>query len=146
MSAKSGVFERSFQELEELINDPTFAASSSLQRLYDTQPYRAIESLGLAALPPCVDRIREGCFFLNRAVLRIGRLDAAKLTGKEFASEQEVSAAVLNWYDRGIVGMREPTASMTPMPEEISTGSPCASLGGRSPLPSRVDMVGPEAA
>lgn len=93
-------FEALFAEWEKVIQDPKIQLSSRPQDYINNEPYREIVKLGKDVLPFIIEKLEEGVFFLNQAVVEISGLKMEEIIGKEqhFPSEQEKSTLLVNWW------------------------------------------------
>ena len=93
-------FDKLFAEWERVIQDPKIQLSSRPQDYIDNEPYREIVKLGRDALPLIMEKLEQGVFFMNQAVVEIAGLDMAEVVGREkrFPSEQEKSTALVSWW------------------------------------------------
>lgn len=93
-------FDALFAEWERVIQDPKIKFSSRPQDYIDNQLYREIVKLGKDALPFIIEKLEQGVFFLNQAVVEIAGIKMEEIIGKEkrFPSEQEKSALLVNWW------------------------------------------------
>jgi hypothetical protein len=95
--------ERYLRELAEFIEDtPELGFSSRTSDFVATEPYKKIISLGKPALPHIMEKLREGAFILNTAVLEIIGLDLLDVVPdpEGFYSEQEISGFLLEWWEQ----------------------------------------------
>jgi hypothetical protein len=93
-------FDAIFAEWEKVIQNPRIRLSSRPQDYLDNKPYREIVRLGKDALPFIIEKLEEGVFFLNQAVVDITGIEMEEIVGEErhFPSEQEKSALLVNWW------------------------------------------------
>lgn len=93
-------FEELFSEWQRVIRDPKIQVSSRPQDYIDNEPYRKIVGLGEKALPLVLDKLQQGVFLLNQAVLDITGKNADEIFGKEriLMSEQEKSRLLVDWW------------------------------------------------
>lgn len=93
-------FDAQFAEWEKVIQDPKIQLSSRPLDYINNKPYREIVKLGRDALPFVLEKIEQGVFFLNQAVLDISGMEMEEIIGKErrFASEQEKSRLLVDWW------------------------------------------------
>lgn len=93
-------FDALFADWEKAIRDPKIESSSRPQDYIDNEPYREIVKLGRDALPFIIEKLEQGVFFLNQAVVDIAGIEMEEIVGKErrFPSEQEKSALLVRWW------------------------------------------------
>lgn len=93
-------FDALFAEWEKVIQDPKIQLSSRPQDYTNNEPYHEIVKLGKDVLPFIIEKLEEGVFFLNQAVVEISGIRMEDIIGKErrFPSEQEKSALLINWW------------------------------------------------
>lgn len=93
-------FDALFADWEKVIQDPKIQLSSRPQDYTDNEPYREIVKLGRDALPFIIEKLEQGVFFLNQAVVEITGIKMDKIIGKErrFPSEQEKSTLLVKWW------------------------------------------------
>jgi hypothetical protein len=93
-------FDDLFAQWEEAIQDPRVQISSRPQDYIDNEPYRAIVNLGQEALPYVMEKLEQGAFFLNQAVLDIAEISMDEILEEEqpFPSEQDKSELLLRWW------------------------------------------------
>ena len=93
-------FDTLFAEWERVILDPKIQLSSRPQDYINNEPYRGIVRLGKGVLPFVIEKLEQGVFFLNQAVLEIAGLKMEDIIGKErrFLSEQEKSTLLVKWW------------------------------------------------
>jgi len=93
-------FDALFAEWEKVIQDPKIQLSSRPQDYINNKPYREIVKLGKDVLPFIIEKLEEGVFFLNQAVVEISGIRIEDIIGKErrFPSEQEKAALLINWW------------------------------------------------
>ena len=94
-------FDALFSEWEKIIDDPKIRISSRPWDYINNQPYKAIVNLGEEALPFIMEKLEQGVFFLNQAVLDITGVKIERIMGKEkrFPSEQEKSRLLIDWWN-----------------------------------------------
>lgn len=92
-------FDDSFSKWQKAIQAPAIQLSSRPQDYTRNEPYKNIVKLGKAALPLLIDKIEQGVFLLNQAVLDISGAKEEEVFGKEkkFLSEQEKSKILVAW-------------------------------------------------
>ncbi len=88
------------ESVREFVGEAPYRYESSFQLLIASEPYRELVSLGDAALPALAERLRVGDIFFNDAVLQITGVTRSSVA-EEFASEQDVSAALIQMVDAG---------------------------------------------
>ena len=83
-----------------MIRDPKIQLSSRPQDYINNEPYREMVKLGKEALPFIIEKIEQGVFFLNQAVVDITGIKMEEIIGKEarFASEQLKSDLIVKWW------------------------------------------------
>jgi hypothetical protein len=93
-------FDVLFAEWEKAIQDPKIQLSSRPQDYINNEPYREIVKLGRDALPFIIEKLEQGVFFLNQAVVEITGIKMEEIIGKElrFPSEQEKSTLLVKWW------------------------------------------------
>jgi len=93
-------FDALFAEWEKVIRDPKIQLSSRPRDYIDNEPYREIVKLGRDALPFIMEKVEQGVFFLNQAVVDITGVNMEEIIGKEkrFPSEQEKSRSIVKWW------------------------------------------------
>ena len=93
-------FDALFAEWEKVIQDPKIRLSSRPQDYINNEPYREIVKLGRDALPFIIEKLEQGVFFLNQAVVEITGIKMEEIIGKErrFPSEQEKSRLLVKWW------------------------------------------------
>ena len=93
-------FDVLFAAWERVIQDPKIQLSSRPQDYTYNEPYREIVKLGRAVLPFVIEKLEQGVFFLNQAVVEIIDLEMDEIIGKErrFPSEQEKSTLLVKWW------------------------------------------------
>lgn len=93
-------FEALFAAWEKTIEDPNVLASSAPRDYTDNQSFRDIVTMGREALPFLMEKLEQGVFLLNQAVLDITgiEMDEKFTKGKRFISEQEKSRLLLKWW------------------------------------------------
>lgn len=93
-------FDSLFLQWKEAIQDPKVQFSSRPRDYIDNDPYREIVKLGRDALPFIIEKLKEGEFFLNQAVVDITSVNMAEIISEErrFASEQEKSTMLIEWW------------------------------------------------
>ena len=82
-------------QLRALLATPAFRFETSYEALEATPEYEALVRIGPPALERLCDRLGEGDFFLNGAVLRIAGIRLADLGLASFPSERAVANALL---------------------------------------------------
>ena len=93
-------FDALFAEWEKVIQNPKIQLSSRPQDYINNEPYREIVKLGRDALPFIIEKLEQGVFFLNQAVVDIIGIKMEEIIGKErgFLSEQEKSKLLVKWW------------------------------------------------
>lgn len=93
-------FDALFAEWEKIIRDPKIRLSSRPQDYVDNEPYREIVKLGKDALPFIMEKLEQGVFFMNQAVVNITGVKMEEIISKErrFPSEQEKSDLLVKWW------------------------------------------------
>jgi len=93
-------FDALFSEWEKVIDDPKIRISSRPRDYINNEPYKAIVNLGEVALPLIIEKLKQGVFFMNQAVLDITGVKIDHIIGKEkrFPSEQEKSRLLIDWW------------------------------------------------
>lgn len=93
-------FDTLFAEWERVILDPKIQLSSRPRDYIDNEPYRELVRLGKDVLPFVIEKLEQGAFFLNQAVVDIAGLKMEDIVGKErrFPSEQEKSTLLVKWW------------------------------------------------
>jgi len=93
-------FDTLFAEWERFIQDPKIQLSSKPQDYISNEPYREIVKLGRDTLPFIIEKLEQGVFFLNQAVVDITGIKMEEIIGKErrFPSEQEKSDLLIKWW------------------------------------------------
>lgn len=93
-------FDALFSEWEKVIQDPKIQLSSRPQDYIDNKAYREIVRLGRDALPFIIEKLEEGVFFLNQAIVEITGVEMESILDKEkrFPSEQEKSQLLIRWW------------------------------------------------
>lgn len=83
---------------------PELQLSSRTPDYTENRHYRKMISLGVPALPYIMERIAEGDFLLNRAVLEIMEWSLSDIIPdpSKAYSEQEISHYLLEWWRRYI--------------------------------------------
>jgi hypothetical protein len=94
-------FEALFAEWEKVIQDPKIQLSSRPQDYLSNEPYQGMVKLGNGALPFIVEKLDQGVFLLNQAVVDITNTSMEDIIGKErrFISEQAKSAIIVEWWE-----------------------------------------------
>jgi len=95
------VFDTLFSEWQKMIQDPKIQLSSITQDYLNNEPYRNIIKMGTPALPLVIEKLKQGIFLLNHAVLAITGKKGEEVFGKEkrFLSEQEKSRYLVDWWN-----------------------------------------------
>ncbi len=93
-------FDALFADWERVIQDPETQISSRPHDYADNEPFRGIVELGAAALPFIIEKLEQGVFLLNQAVIEIAGIDMDDILGKErrFVSEQEKARLLVEWW------------------------------------------------
>jgi hypothetical protein len=93
-------FETLFAAWVKVTEDPNVRASSDPRDYADNEPFRDIVAMGRKALPFLMEKLEQGVFLLNQAVLDITgiKMDQEFTKGKKFISEQEKSMLLLDWW------------------------------------------------
>lgn len=93
-------FDALFADWEKVIQDPKIQLSSRPQDYTNNEPYREIVKLGKDALPFIVEKLEQGVFFLNQAVVEIAGLKMDDIISEErrFPGEQERSNLLVKWW------------------------------------------------
>ena len=93
-------FDALYAEWERVIQDPKIQISSRPQDYIENEPYREIVKLGEDALPFIIEKLEQGVFLLNQAVVEITGVEFGEISAKElrFPSEQEKSALLVTWW------------------------------------------------
>ena len=93
-------FNSLFAKWEAVIQDPKVQLSSRPQDYINNEPYREIVKLGKEALPFVIEKLEQGVFFLNQAVVDISGVRMEEIIGKEhpFLSEQKKSNLIVKWW------------------------------------------------
>jgi hypothetical protein len=76
-------FDTLYAEWEKLIQDPRIQISSNPLDYIDNEPYRGIVKLGKDVLPLILEKIEEGVFFMNQAVLEVAGIDLNEIIEEE---------------------------------------------------------------
>lgn len=76
-------FDDLYEEWQEVIRSPRIQASSNPDDYINNEPYQAIVKLGRDVLPLVLEKIKEGVFFMNQAVLDIKETDMNSLIENE---------------------------------------------------------------
>jgi hypothetical protein len=108
-------FDALYAEWQEVIQSPRIQASSNPHDYTNNEPYQAIVKLGKDVLPLVLEKVKEGVFFMNQAVLDITETDINELIEGEsklptskriafmkkekppFLSEQQKSEIILKY-------------------------------------------------
>jgi PAS domain-containing protein len=90
-----------FGQWEKTVQTPQIRLSSRPQDYRNNEPYREIVNLGGEVLPFVIEKVQQGVFFLNQAVVEITGIKIEDMVGKErgFLSEQQRSALLLTWWN-----------------------------------------------
>lgn len=93
-------FDALFANWEKVIQNPRIQLSSRPQDYINNETYREIVKLGRDALPFIMEKLEQGVFFLNQAVIEVTCVNMDEIIGKEqrFPSEQEKSTLLLKWW------------------------------------------------
>jgi len=93
-------FDALFADWEKAIQDPQIRLSSKPQDYTNNEPYRELVKLGRGALPFIMEKLEQGVFFLNQAVVEITDIKIDEIIGKarRFPSEQEKSTLLVKWW------------------------------------------------
>jgi hypothetical protein len=93
-------FDDLFGQWEKTIQDPKIQFSSRPLDYIDNEPYRGIVHLGSDALPHVMEKLEQGVFLLNQAVVDITGINMDEILEKEqpFPSEQAKSELLLQWW------------------------------------------------
>ena len=93
-------FDTLFTQWEKVIQNPKIQISSRPQDYLNNEPYREMVKLGKDALPFIIEKLENGVFFLNQAVLDITGIKIEEIIGKEkrFPAEQEKSELLVQWW------------------------------------------------
>jgi hypothetical protein len=89
-----------FGQWEKTIRTPQIQLSSRPQDYRNNKPYREIINLGREVLPFVIEKVDQGVFFLNQAVVDIIGIKMEDMVDKErgFLSEQEKSTLLVKWW------------------------------------------------
>jgi len=107
ISSKSDI-EAAFKLWEKKLNGPVdspfYVGSpfSSPEALTDCDAYRALIDLGEDNLPFLIQKLKDGDFFLNKAIIDILGIsrEKLKLNSAEILSEQDITRRIIRYYDR----------------------------------------------
>jgi hypothetical protein len=94
-------FHTLFAEWEKVIQSPEISYSSRPREYIDNEPYRSIVKMGSEVLPLLIEKLEEGVFLLNQAIIDITGAKEEVIYGKErrFLSEQEKSKYLIKWWN-----------------------------------------------
>jgi hypothetical protein len=93
-------FDALFADWEKVIKNPKIQLSSRPQDYTNNESYCEIVRLGRDALPFIIEKLEQGVFFLNQAVVEVASINMDEIIGRErhFLSEQEKSTLLVKWW------------------------------------------------
>ena len=100
-------FDKLFTEWEKAVQDSRIRLSSRPQDYINNEPYHEIVKLGRGALPFLIEKLEQGVFFFNQAIMDIAGLKMGEITVKEkrVISEQEKSRLIIEWWKKEVIKM-----------------------------------------